>query len=93
MRAYMSVPKVETAPGRSLDYWREGIGSIKQWDLAAQCEREARAILRESSPETRYSSTFGPVTYYPPWSARSERGQMHAALAESLAAFCELETL
>jgi len=48
-------------------------------------EQEARAVLAESSPETRVSSTFAPVAYYPPWSSRSERGQMHEALAEALA--------
>lgn len=52
---------------------------------------EARAILAETEPETRHSSTFAPVPYYRPQSSRSERGMMHAALAESLAAFIEQE--
>jgi hypothetical protein len=55
--------------------------------LMTAAEREARAILAVSSPETRHSSTYSPVSYYPPYSHRSERGQMHDALASSLSAF------
>ncbi len=51
--------------------------------------REAWRIMAATEPETKYSGIFAPVSYYPPWSADSERGKMHSALADALAAFVE----
>jgi hypothetical protein len=68
---------------------RQNASATEAWHAckSRMAEREARAILAVSSPETRHSSTYSPVSYYPPYSHRSERGQMHDALASSLSAF------
>lgn len=85
MRAFLSDPTLTDAKREyERDTWHQGAPSY------IRAEREARAILSETEPESRHSSTFAPAPYYQPWDSRSERSRMISALAESLAAFVEL---